>query len=879
MDATPEHFLQASAHSLTTDWPAAWKADAMVPSGHWDELHDEVASVQGAPGALGSVWAQFIAQLDNTETQSLDQQLGSLNRQVRDNGITYNVYADDSGPQRPWSLDLFPLLIPAQAWLHIEQGVTQRMRLLERIMADVYGQQRLVREGLLPAALLQGHPGFLPQLAGVAPVGGNHLNIAAFDMARAPDGHWWIISQRTQAPSGLGYLLENRLIVSRQFQQAFESLPVQRLAAAYQALIDGLKLRSPAGAQANIVLLTPGPYNETYFEHAYLARYLGLTLVQGDDLTVRNDHVYLKTLHGLKPVHGIIKRVDDQWLDPLELRPDSTLGVPGLLQAIRSGHVLVANAPGSGFLESTAMLGFMPSLCEALLGEPLHIPAVSTWWCGEQAVRSSELAQLHEYVIKPTYPPGHGLPYFEPVHGHTLNAEQIAQWQQRIEQHPGAYTLQKHLPLAHMPTWQGSATGGQLAFKPFMLRVFALADGEGSWRVLPGGLARLGAHEDNASMQYGGSSADVWALAPTHDDVNTLSLLSNPPAATLAQTRQRSVTSRSAEHLFWMGRYTERCENTLRLTQLTLKVLHGEDQNRTHLIAWLEALCQRQGMLPVGTPSLAQSRRVFEHTLIGSMRDTQHTTGLGYNLQAVRQAASVLRERLSVEHWNLIGRTEEYFFSQTSASTLSIEQAEHVLRTTSQMLAAITGSQTDRMSRDDGWRLLSIGRHIERLDFLAQTWLHSLDGGILDDAPCVEVLLELFDSSITFHAQYQQNRSLGALADVLLLSQENPRSLAWVVKTLRGRLYKLVEHVSADAPALDQAVGTRPIQETIEQLAADLPAMQDSLLAALFAEGQAPHPTLAALLTQCVASAQTVAETISATYFSHVADARHSVGI
>jgi uncharacterized circularly permuted ATP-grasp superfamily protein/uncharacterized alpha-E superfamily protein len=879
MDPTQEHFLQAAPQSHTTDWPATWKADAPVPPGHWDELHDQLASEAARNDSLDSVWAQFITQLHNTDTQGLDERLASLNRQVHDNGITYNVYADDNGPQRPWALDLFPLLIDAQAWQHIEQGALQRMRLLEGIMADAYGEQRLVREGLLPAALLQGHPGYLPQLSGVAPVGGNHLNIAAFDMARAPDGHWWIISQRTQAPSGLGYLLENRIIVSRQFQQAFESMPVQRLAAAYQALIDNLKQRSPAGEQASIVLLTPGPYNETYFEHAYLARYLGLTLVQGDDLTVRDDHVYLKTLHGLKPVHGIIKRVDDQWLDPLELRPDSTLGVPGLLQAIRAGHVLVSNAPGSGFLESTALLGFMPSLCEALLGEPLHVPAVPTWWCGEQAVRSSELAQLHEYVIKPTYPPGHGLPHFEPVHGHTLSAEQIVQWQERIEQHPGAYTLQKHLPLAHMPTWQSQGSGGQLHFKPFMLRVFALADGQGSWRVLPGGLARLGAHEGNASMQYGGSSADVWALAPSHDDVNTLSLLSNPPAAVLAQTRQRTVTSRSAEHLFWMGRYTERCENTLRLTQLTLKVLHGEDQNRTHLIAWLEALCQRQGMLPQGTPSLAQSRRVFEHTLIGSLRDTRNTTGLGYNLQALRQAASVLRERLSVEHWHLIVRTEQYLFSQTGGQAMSIEQADHVLRTTSQMLAAITGSQTDRMTRDDGWRLLSIGRHIERLDFLAQTWLHSLECGILDDAPSVEVLLDLFDSSITFHAQYQQNRSLVALSDVLLISQDNPRSLAWVVKTLRGRLYKLVEHVNNDSSASDQAAATRPIQETIEQLARGLPKIEDPILETLSTQELDPNVALTALLDQCVNSAHTVAETISATYFSHVADARRSVGI
>jgi uncharacterized circularly permuted ATP-grasp superfamily protein len=280
---------------------------------------------------------------------------------------------------------LFPLMVDALSWQQIESGVLQRMRLLEHIMADTYGAQNLLTQGQLPAALVQGHPGYLHAMQGVPPVGGQYLSLAAFDLARGPDGCWWLLSQRTQAPSGLGYLLENRQIISRQFPQAFEAMPVQRLADVYRSWIDGLKQRSPAGPQAHMALLTPGPYNETYFEHAYLARYLGLTLVQGSDLTVRDEHVFLKTLQGLQPVHGLVKRVDDMWLDPLELNAESTLGVPGLLQAVRSGNVLLANAPGSGFLESNALLGFMPALAQSLLGEALQLPAIPSWWCGEQA--------------------------------------------------------------------------------------------------------------------------------------------------------------------------------------------------------------------------------------------------------------------------------------------------------------------------------------------------------------------------------------------------------------------------------------------------------------------------------------------------------------
>ncbi len=329
----PMSWLRAHAHS--------------APDGHWDELRNRLSAAAGQAYPPGLLWSDFMTHLGPEGLLGLNQRMASLRRQVHDNGITYNVYAQTDQPQRPWALDLFPLMIGAEAWQQIERGVRQRMALLEHIMADAYGPQSLVARGLLPAALVSGHPGYLHPMHGAAPVGGHYLSLAAFDLARGPDGLWWLLSQRTQAPSGLGYLLENRLIISRQFPEAFESLSVQRLAATYQALVEGLKARCPVQEEEapHIALLTPGPYNETYFEHAYLARYLGLTLVQAEDLTVRGEKLYLKTLQGLQRVHGLLKRVDDTWLDPLELRADWALGVHGFLQAARMGQVLVAHAP------------------------------------------------------------------------------------------------------------------------------------------------------------------------------------------------------------------------------------------------------------------------------------------------------------------------------------------------------------------------------------------------------------------------------------------------------------------------------------------------------------------------------------------------------
>ena len=649
----------------------------------------------------------------------------SLARQIRDNGVTYNVYADGDGPQRPWSLDLFPLIVSPESWAQIEAGVLQRVRVLDRVMADVYGPQQLLEEGLLPAALVRGHPGYLRAMHGVKPPGDTWLHITGFDLARGPDGNWWVVSQRTQAPSGLGYLLENRLAIARQFPQAFEALHVQRLAATYSAMMEGLQAMCPAGAPPHIALLTPGPYNETYFEHAYLARYLGITLVEGNDLTVRDQRLYLKTLQGLRPVHGLIKRLDDQFLDPLELRPDSTLGVPGLLQAIRAGNVLVANMPGSAFLESPALLGFLPALARHLIGERLQLPALPTWWCGERAALEAVLPQLGDCAIKPTYTASNSHDTFEPVLGSQLRRRELDEWAGRIVRAGDAHTVQSYLPLSQMPTWAQDFGPGHIAPRAVLLRVFAVSDGAQSWRVLPGGLARLaGADAQIASMQRGGSSADVWVQ--THGQVDRTSLL-QPHSTPASLARHRApVTSRAAENMFWLGRYTERAENAVRLARLTLDLLGGEDQSSRPLLTWLHHLALRNALVSREVPSAPKSRRVFERALIAELGDVAKGGSVGFSLRCVREAAAAVRERLSQDHWSQIVRAESEFLRRAAEQAGEVGEGSYAtgaalrsLEAASAALAAMTGAQTDRMTRDDAWRLLSIGRHIERLAFLS----------------------------------------------------------------------------------------------------------------------------------------------------------------
>ncbi|WP_213953543.1 circularly permuted type 2 ATP-grasp protein [Variovorax sp. dw_954] len=818
---------------------------------------------------LTSGWSQFFDELGSGGFGDLPRRAVSLARQIRDNGVTYNVYADGDGPQRPWSLDLFPLIISPESWAQIEAGVQQRVRVLDRVLADVYGPQQLLAEGLLPAALVRGHPGYLRAMHGVKPPGDTWLHIAGFDLARGPDGNWWVVSQRTQAPSGLGYLLENRLAISRQFPQAFEALHVQRLAATYSALMEGLQKICPAGAPPHIALLTPGPYNETYFEHAYLARYLGITLVEGNDLTVRDQRLYLKTLQGLRPVHGLIKRLDDQYLDPLELKPDSTLGVPGLLQAIRAGNVLVANMPGSAFLESPALLGFLPALARHLIGERLQLPALPTWWCGERAALEAVLPQLGDCAIKPTYTGSASHDTFEPVLGSRLSRRELDEWAGRIVRGGDAHTVQSYLPLSQMPTWAQDFGPGHIAPRAVLLRVFAVSDGAQSWRVLPGGLARLaGADAQIASMQRGGSSADVWVQTNGHVDRTSLLHPQSTPAS-LARHRA-PVTSRAAENMFWLGRYTERAENAVRLARLTLDLLGGEDQSSRQLLGWLHRLALRNALVPPEVPGGPKSRRVFERVLIAELGDVERGGSVGFSLRCVREAAAAVRERLSQDHWTQIVRAEAEFLRRTAEQageagegSYAIGAALRSLEGASAALAAMTGAQTDRMTRDDAWRLLSIGRHIERLAFLSSALAAGFQNGAVHEVAGFEAMVALFDSTITFHARYQQRRDVATMVDLLVLDGDNPRSLAWVTQTLRGRIARLAGSAPGKLTALSYELPD-PSTWTLEKLCEPGPDTQ--------------YPALVHLFENCESAAYHVSDAIGTRYFTLTSESLRSVG-
>ena len=817
--------------------------DYSVPAGHFDELRRE-------GGALRPNWERFAALSGELTADYLAQAQKRVARQIDENGVTYNVYAMADGPSRPWSLDVLPLLIAGGEWEQLARGLRQRARLLNAVAADLYGEQSLLHEGLIPPALVFRHPGFLRECHGMLPAGGVFLHLVAFDLARGPDGGWRVVGTRTQAPSGFGYALENRAIMSRVFPDAFRSLHTHPLSPFFPSLRETLLASAPVqGESPHVVLLTPGPDNETYFEHAYLARQLGFPLVEGGDLTVRQDHVFLKTVAGLRPVHAILRRLDDDYCDPLELRPDSTLGIPGLVQAWRTGHVLVANAFGMGVLESPALLAFMPPICARLLGEPLETTALATWWCGEAAALVDVRRRLAEGVIKPAFTNT----AMEPVFTSALDARTRGEWAERLGTGPDRYVVEEFLPLSHAPVWHGD----RVESRALMLRVFLLTDGRGDYQLMPGGLSRIaGADRQIVSGQRGGGSKDTWILSSVALDLA-------PPAERRARRREAAVepttSSRAAENLFWLGRYAERSENSARLLRAVLGHVTDDSSFPGGLRPAFLKACERQQLLNkadsergAAVSTLERDEAVIVRDLIAGIVDRRGRRSLGFNVEQTVRAAGAVRDRLSMDNWRLLNRLMQLFNRSTNARP-DLDDALELVDDSLVSLVAVGGLEMAHMTRDDGWRFLSLGRHLERLRFVATTVEDVARDPASADSVSLEWLLELSDSLLTYRVRHMQYPEWQSVVDLVVFDERHPRSA-------RFQLAKLAKHVRLLPDAnLSELVGE------IDSLLAACSAV-DEEQGELFGQPR----SIDHVLGGCDRLANRVSDALTLRYFSHV---------
>lgn len=739
-----------------------------------DELVD-------AAGNVRPVWRPFTDYLSKMKPEELARRIDQGDQYLRDAGVFFRQYGEES-TERAWPLSHLPVMIHESEWKTISDGLIQRAGLLELIAADLYGEQRLVTEGHLPASLIGMSPEWLRPLVGVRPRSGQFLHFMAFEIGRGPDGQWWVLGDRVQAPSGAGFALENRVATTRVFPDYYAEHNVQRLAGFFRAFRDTMNdLRGDT--ESRVGILTPGLLNDTYFEHAYIARYLGFMLLEGEDLTVRNGQLMVRTIAGLEPVSVLWRRIDASYADPLELNEQSRLGVPGIVDTIRRGHLAMVNALGAGVLEMRALLAFMPKLARALLDEPLKLPNIATWWCGQESERAHVRAHADRMMI------GEALStrmLFDSEDktslGATLQAQKVGV-SDMLDARGPMLVGQEAVTLSTAPV----LSDGLLAPRPMSLRVF-LARTPRGWRVMPGGYARIGKSQDATAiaMQRGGSVADVWVVSD--QPVRNETMLPSQ-ASPYRRLRQSALPSRAADNLFWMGRYVERAEGLIRL-----------------LRAWHVRLAES------GHEDTPLLKHATEYPgFFGADPARKVTKDLRTAIAAATSSASQVRDRFSMDGWTALNELAESARLELS----NIAPGYATARALGLLLRQITGFSGlvhDNMYRFEGWRFLSLGRSLERAGMLAGMLAWFADDAAPEGA--FDFAVEVGDSVLTHRRLYAVASSRATVVDLLGCDADNPRSIHYQLSELR-------EHVAVLPGAREQGQMSQ-LSRAIMKLHADV---------------------------------------------------------
>jgi len=813
--------------------------------------HDEMCA---ADGGIRSHWSYLMRALDDMGSGELQRRREEAWRQIRENDVTYNIYGDPGGMGRPWQLDLVPLLIESEEWRTIEAGLMQRAEVLNLLLLDLYGPRKLVTKRLIPPELVFAHPGFLYPCFNMPMPGSKALTFYAADLVRDSSGQINVLSDRTQAPSGAGYALENRLVISRVLPSLFRDSHTHRLANFFRSVRHALNGLSPReGDEPNIVLLSPGPANEAYFEHAYLANYLGYTLVEGDDLTVRDNRVWLITLEGLRPVDVIFRRMDDSYCDPVELRDDSYLGVPGLTNVARTGNVGISNPLGSGVLENPALLSLLPKLSKFLLGEELRIPSVPVWWCGDRTQCDYVLANLQRMVIKPVHP-NIG---FRFRFAAELSQEKLDELRRRILSKPHLYVGQEAVSMSTVPVL---AKDG-LKPRHTVLRSFLVSD-EHDYMAMPGGLTRVSSEENKlvVSNQAGGISKDTWVLATEPEKY--VSLLSERRQARLAPDKGGEVPGRVADNMFWVGRYAERAEFNSRLFRLTVQFLEtGESQETAAFRNLLIAVTNQTTTYPGFTSGAAINNfNNLEAELLAVISDSMKSGSLAHTLTSLLRSARSVRDRLSSDTWRVINVIDEELRSLRGITPDRLVDVLDELDNLITALTAFTGLTLENMTRGRSWRFLDTGRRLERALQITRL-LQSTQVRVAGDEDQVllsDSLLTIVDSLMTYRRRYRYGIKIPELLELVIYDENNPRSLAY-------QLSRLEEHV-ANLPK-QEGSGNRTELERLALETATLVRLADVNRLALADEKSNKRETLENFLNVLGTRLPALSDALTMTYF------------
>ena len=721
-------------------------------------------------GSVRPVWAGLLAHLATLRPEDLGHRFARGDQYLRDQGVYLRHYGESGPAEREWPLSHVPVLIEESDWTDITRGLIQRANLLEAVMADLYGVGRLVSDGHLPPALVAGNPEWLRPMVGIKPRGGHHLHFVAFEIGRGQDGRWWVLGDRTQAPSGAGFALENRVATSRVFSDFYPGAHVHRLAGFFRAFRDAL-MDLRAEPDSRVAILTPGPLTDTYFEHAYIARYLGFLLAQGEDLTVADGRLMIRTVAGLTPVSVLWRRLDSGWADPLELDPASRLGTPGMVSALRNQTATMVNALGSGVLETRALLAFLPRIAQALLGEDLILPNVATWWCGQAAERDHVATHAHRMFISPalsTRPP------YEDGQDHRPTGP-LTEW---LAQNGADYVGQERVTLSTTPAF----VDGRLRPRPMSLRVFLLRTRNG-WEVMPGGFARIGKGGDAAAiaMQKGGAAADVWIVSPRPVEAATLL----PAGGDIARRGLSVLPARAADNLFWLGRYVERTEGILRLLRARNARLAEGGSAAGPLLSTLDPLITSLGVDPnEGIPQ-----------------------GLIQTLGAAIYSAGAVRDRFSPDGWSALADLDKTMRRMAQRVTVG-DDAARAIGKLLRKLTGFSGLVHENMYRFLGWRFLKLGQHHERAMGMTAILATLTDPAAPEGA--LDLAVEVGDSVMTHRRRFALVTARETVVDLLALDGMNPRAVRFQLDGIRDQL--------AHLPGATGRGATQPLSRAVAAL-------------------------------------------------------------
>ena len=748
-----------------------------------NHVYDEMLS---EPGMLRPHWNDVIDGFSAIGADEVAQRSHQAQMRVLESGVTYNVYGSPGDKLRPWEIDLVPLVIAASEWSRLSDSLTQRARLLNLILADTYGPQELVQRGLLPPELLFAHPGFLRPFHGLPVSESGHLNLYGVELARSANGEWWAMADRTSSVLGSGYALENRLVVSRMLPDLIHRCQVQRLAPFFMKLqetLNGLARRNRHNPR--IMILSRGPSNPYYFEDVYLARYLGYTLVEGADLTVRNNTVSLKTLGGLLPVDVILRRGYESECDPLELGGDSRFGVPGLIQAVRSNNVAIANSLGCDLIESPVFMAFLPGLCRELLGEELKLASIATWWCGDEAPRKYVLEHLTDLAIKPAF---RHSGQNEIIAGQLSKAE-IGELARQIEATPREFVAQETVARSAAPIWKnGSVEAGHVA-----LRTFLTADGD-SFSVMPGALVRVAssARPLQLSISAGECSKDAWVLSD--EPIGNVTLLRPTGQPTTLRRGGAELPSRVADDLFWLGRHTERADAKARLLRSVIDRLTSESttKNVPEIPVLLRFLAQ-QGQITPGfaIEDIDALLATIEISLPAAVFNGNEPTSLRSTVVEIHRLSSVVRDRISTDNWHIVSRIEQDFRplhpDHPATLTETLESLDKLIID----LIACTGLTSEGMTRSSAWRFLDLGRRVESTLQTSNLVGSTLGRFSENESAILQAILDVRDSKMTYRSRYLASINTTAVLDLILTDETNPRSLAWQLAAIAKHVEEL----------------------------------------------------------------------------------------